>query len=532
MIKIITSLVAVLTISSVKAQVNVPETPKLVIGITIDQLRGDYLDFFQSNFGEKGFKRLLREGLVYQNMSFDFPDVNGASAISTIYTGSDPFYSGINSSQKYLRDKGVLAPVFADDSYLGNYTQDKVSPLALKVSTIGDELKIASQGNSDVYSFAPNSTEALITAGRAGNGAYWLEDFTGKWATTTYYKNLHWVVDQYNRSNSSLSRRISELNWKPLLSIDKYKSFPYTNNIYNFNHSFGANKDSYILLKESPLVNDETVGMALSVIDKAALGKRTYPDFVSLALYAGNYSKAKDKNYSVELQDTYCRLDKQLGDFLDGIDKLVGLKNTIIFITSTGYYQSEEPQGSNLSIPNSVFYPNRCTSLLNMYLMATYGREQWVEGFYNNQIYLNRKLIENKNLNLKEVQKKAAEFVIQFTGVQDVATSSQLLFGEENSSMSGYRNLLNRDTAGDIILVLQPGVKIVNEKETTANVKDYRIRNTEVVAPVFFFGYNVKPQKINRTIDAKEIAPTISYILRIRSPNASNGRVLSELIKY
>lgn len=521
-----------LTISSVQAQIESPETPKLVISITVDQLRGDYLNFFQSNFGEKGFKRLIREGLVFQNMIFDFPQVNDVSALATIFTGANPFYSGIATNQKYIREKGLVGSIFADDSYLGNYTQEKLSPLALRVSTIGDELKKASQGKSDVYSFAPNADQALIAGGRSGNAAFWMENYSGKWATSTYYKDFHWIVDQTNRSDTSYSRRITNLVWKPLLPLTNYKAFPYTSNIYPFQHSFGTGKDSYLLLKESPFVNDAVTNTALALIDKAALGKRAFPDFVSLTYYAGNYSKSPDKSYSVELQDTYCRLDRDIARLLEGIERTVGLKNTLVFVTSTGYYLAEEPNNDANSQP-ATFYPNRCESLLNMYLMAIYGREQWVEGFFNNQIYLNRKLIETKNINLREIQMKAAEFVVQFTGIQDVATYYQLMFGEENSSMSGYRNLLDRENSGDIFIELQPGVKVVNEKEAaTSASKDYRVRNTSVVSPVIFFGFDIKPQKIGRTINAREIAPTVAHILRIRSPNASSANVLNELIRY
>ncbi len=519
-----------LSINAVQAQVDSPETPKLVIGITVDQLRGDYLEFFQSNFGEKGFKRLMREGLVYQNMVFDFPQVNDASALATIFTGANPFYSGINTNQKYIREKGLIGSLFSDDSYLGNNTQEKLSPLALRVSTIGDELKKASQGKSDVYSFAPNANQALITAGRNGNCAFWVENYSGKWATSTFYKDFHWIVDQTNRSDTSYNRRIGSLVWKPSLPLEKYKAFPYTSNIYAFQHTFGLNKDSYLLFKESPYMNDNVTNTALSLINKAALGKRAFPDFVSLTYYAGNFSKSMDKAYSIELQDTYCRLDKDIAQLLEGIDRTVGLKNTLIFVTSTGYYQAEEPN-SDVNIQPTIFYSNRCESLLNMYLMAIYGREQWVEGYFDNQIYLNRKLIQTKNINLKEIQQKAAEFVIQFSGVQDVVTYSQLLFGEENTTMSGYRNLLSRENSGDIFIELQPGVKVVNEKET-AVVKDYRVRNAAVVAPVIFFGFDVKPQKVGRTINAREIAPTVSHILRIRSPNAASANVLNELIRY
>ncbi|MDH6353897.1 hypothetical protein M2132_000217 [Dysgonomonas sp. PH5-45] len=526
MIRILTSLVAVLTVASVNGQTSAgKEPPKLVIGITIDQLRGDYLELFQHTFTEKGFKRLLNEGLVYQNMEFDFPNLTSAAAIATIYTGANPFYNGIFASKKYLSDKSREVSIYDDNNFLGNYTTERLSPKALRVSTITDELKIASGGFSDVYSFAPNQAEAITMAGHAGNCAFWIENTSGKWATTTYYKDFHWTVEQENRSGQ-YSTRSPELLWKPLLPINNYKAFPYTKTNAPFQHAFYG-LDAFKLLKTSPCVNENIRITALKLAAKADMGKRSNPDFLALTFYAGNYLGADDKNYSYELQDTYARLDRDIATLLDEVDKTVGLKNALVFLTSTGYYEAEDQYGEKVNMPDGVFYSNRCVALLNMYLMAVYGQEQWVEYFYENQIYLNRKLIEQKGLDLATVQEKAAEFVLEFTGVQDVATAKQLLNGKANANMLKYANSFNREYSGDIFLEMQPGFRVSDESDNSKT--DKRTRETAVVSPVVFFGYNVKPEKINRTIRAEEIAPTVSHILRIRAPNAAKARVLPEL---
>lgn len=525
MIRIITSLVAVLTVASVQGQATtVRETPKLVIGITIDQLRGDYLELFQHNFTERGFKRLFNEGLVYQNMRFDFPGLDDASALATIYTGSTPFYHGIVGSKKYLFDKKQEVSTFYDENYLGNYTQDKTSPLALKVSTIADELKVASRGVSDVYSFAPDSHQALITGGRAANCAFWVEDYSGKWASSTYYKDFYWVVDQENKSPTAYSVKAFGMQWNPLPV--NYKAFPYSQGGSSFTHNLGGNKDTYKLFKQTPFVNENVRDIASKVMSKAELGKRICPDFLSLTFYAGNYSQAEE--YSVEIQDTYARLDREIEKLLDEVEKSVGLKNTLIFVTSTGYYNSYDIKSENVNTVDGTFYINRCEALLNMYLMAIYGKEQWVDKFYNGQIYLNRKLIEEKQLSLKEVQQKAAEFVTEFTGVQDVYTSYQLRHGEWNPIMEYYKNGFTKEASGDLFVEIQPGFKIVNEQDAT--VKEKQVRNNSVVCPVFFFGSNIKPERIKRTIKATEIAPTVSYIMRIRAPSAAHEQALTELL--
>lgn len=515
---------AVLTVASVQSQTTLREIPKLVIGITIDQLRGDYLELFQHNFGERGFKRLVNEGLVYQNMQFGFPKINEASSIASIYTGTVPFNHGITESKKHQSDKSAEVSIFDDNTFLGNFTKEKLSPTALKVSTIADELKIASEGYSHVYSFAPNAFQALVGGGHYANGAFWIEDFSGKWATSTYYKDFYWAVEAENRANV-FSNQSSALVWQPSLSSDKYNNFPYGGQTKLFNYQFIGN-NAFQLLKKTPYANENITRTALILNQKDELGKRSTPDFLSLTYYAGNYPLSTSGDYSIELQDTYVKLDKEIATLLDEVDKTLGLRNTLIFITSTGYFDSSNKYATE---PKSagIFYTNRCEALLNMYLMAIYGKEQWVEKYYNQQIYLNRKLIESKNIDLKEIQNKAVEFIIQFTGVQDAVTMSQLLTAQANSHMIAYRDILNKNVSGDIFIEIQPGYQIVDEKssnQTTTKVE----RENAVVCPVIFFGLGIKPQKIKRTIKATEIAPTICHILRIRSPNAAKEQPLSE----
>lgn len=529
MIRILTSLVAVLTVASLQSQTTLTETPKLVIGITIDQLRGDYLELFQKTFSEKGFKRLLNEGLVYQNIVFDFSNINEASSTATIYTGTLPFYHGIIDSKLFHSDKNSVVSIFDDNNFLGNYTREKLSPATLRVGTITDELKIASKDKSDVFTLAPNSHQAIASAGHFANGAYWIEDYSGKWATSTYYKDLHWTIEQENRLNI-FSNQAEAISWQPLLSDDKYNGFPYHETSTPFNHRFSQTNNPYLLLKHSPFVNENITKTAVELMQKDDMGKRSTPDFLGITYYAGNYAENNSSDFSYEIQDTYARLDREIATLIEQIDKTVGLRNTFIFVTSTGYFNSSGSYSTDMKAVPGIFYPQRCEALLNMYLMAVYGKEQWVEKYYNQQIYLNRKLIESKNISLEEIQNKAVEFVIQFSGIQDAVTSLQLLTGKANSNMLHYRSLLNKEHPSDIIVEIQPGFQVVDESIQTVQKTSKIQRDVSVVCPVIFFGYNIKPEKIRRTVKATEIAPTVCRILRIRSPNASKDAPLSEFL--
>ena len=204
-------------------------SPRLVVGITVDQLRTDYLEALQHLFGEKGFKRLMREGVVCENLVFDFPNIDKASATATLYTGTTPFFHGIPSERffntAFLREEFILN----DPSKIGNYTDETFSPERIRTSTLSDEVKIVSGGLGRVYAVAPDAQQSIISAGHAANCAFWINDRNGKWATTTYYRDVPAYVEQFNYVRS-LSARIDTLSWTPVYTPDRYTAIPYLTN--------------------------------------------------------------------------------------------------------------------------------------------------------------------------------------------------------------------------------------------------------------------------------------------------------------
>lgn len=521
--KILTSLIAILAVTSLEAQ----RAPKLVVCITVDQLRGDYIEYFYNTFGERGFKRLMNGGVVYNNIRFEFSNIDQASAFATLFTGSNPCFHGITGNKIFDFNKNEEISILYDPNFIGNYTKDNFSPKKLFASTIGDELKIASKGRSDVYAVAPDAEAAILSAGNAANGAFWIDNLNGKWATTTYYKSVPWYVDRYNSGTESLPARLSKMIWTPALPISKYNAFPYVLDDVDFRYTFSEKTlDCYPSLKTSPFGNMEVTRLVTQFLEYGAFGTRECPDMLAVTYYAGNFSRLMDREYTREIQDTYHELDKDLEILLDAIDKKVGLANTLVVLTGSGYYKSVEEYPVELQVNGGDFYPKRCLALLNMYLMQVYGQKTWVKGYYDGQIYLDRKAIEDNKLALEDVQDKAAEFVAQFTGVQHVTTDCALRNGDWNEGTAKFRNGTHHLGRGDIIIELQPGWKINNEvKGEKAKI----VRNNAVLTPVIFFGNGLKPQKIYREVKATEIAPTVTHILRIRPPNATIELPLQEL---
>lgn len=523
--KFLSSLIVLLAVTNLGAQ---QQVPKLVVCITVDQLRGDYIEYFYNTFGERGFKRLINDGMVYHNIRFEFSNLDQASAFATLFTGTNPAFHGICGNYKYDFNEDKETSTLHDPEFLGNYTKERYSPKALISSTIGDELKIASKGRSDVYSIAPEPEAAILSAGHAANGAFWLDNLNGKWATTTFYKGVPWYVDKYNNGQESLASRVETMVWTPSLPFEKYNAFPYILEEVPFRYTFSDKTTTgYLNLKTSPFINKEVNRLAMQFLEYGAFGTRSCPDMLAITYYAGNYRTMLSKEYNREIQDTYYQLDKSIEELLDAIDKKVGLRNTLIVFTGSGYYKSEEEYPADMILGGGDFYPKRCIALLNMYLMNIFGQQNnWVTGYYNHQIYLNRKAIENAKLDLATVQNKAAEFIQEFSGVQNVTTDRSLLTGDWNEGTAKFRHGTHHKGRGDLIIELQPGWKInlENQKEKTKV-----IRNNAVETPLIFMGNGLKPQHIYREIEATEVAPSITHILRIRPPNATQQLPLREL---
>lgn len=525
--RVITSLIVVFTAVPLNAQQTATVSqPKLIVGITIDQLRTDYLQMMFHAFGNKGFKRLMNEGLMYENVSFEIPNVDRSSSTAIIYTGTTPSYNGVVGNTFYNTTKKRVEPILFDASKMGNYTDETLSPKNILTSTICDELKIASDGKSAVFSIAPNSDQAIIGGGHAANAAFWIDNASGKWASSTYYRDIPMYVEEYNISKS-LPFQVGSLSWTPLLPASGYTYIPGLSDDFSFKYMFDKPKEGgFVRFKTSGLVNGEVNRLAFTFFNSGILGKGAYPDMLNIGYSATNYQEKTVQECSIEIQDIYLRLDQALGQLLDQIDQKIGLKNCVIFVTSTGYFKCEGREVGSFNIPTGEFYPKRAVSLLNMYLMAVYGQANWVEGYHDRQIFLNRKLIADRLMNIDEIQTKAAEFVIQMTGIQDVITSHQLLHGNWNNRIDDARKGYHRKLSGDLLLEIQPGWDIVSENGSGS--RDY-VRLNAISSPLFFFGKDIKPERIKREIKATEIAPTVARILRIRSPNAADAKILPEL---
>lgn len=510
-VSILVSLVAL----PISAQI-APGTPQLVIGITIDQLRSDYLEALQPLLSETGFKHIMQQGVVCDNVVYNFAHLNKASTVAAIHTGTTPFYNGVVSEQIFDRTNRQKRYLLYDDRYMGNATDDTFSAEALKVSTLSDEVKLISKDMGRVYSVAPDATMAILAAGHISNSALWVDDESGRWVTSTYYYDAPSFAVHPMYLHSPEKEIISNNVWSPLYKGSQYTALPYHIDYSSFAHILSTKDADWVKeYKTTPFINSRVTDMSIDIIKRCAMGNRGYLDMLNISYTLAPYNNGTVQEYSLEIQDAYVRLDAELSRLFAEIDKAVGLDNVVLYITSTGYFSGEGREQDYYKLGAGEFYPHRAVSLLNMYLMAMYGNGDWVLGFDNNQIYLNRELIKDHSIDLNAIREESAQFLMDMEGVHDVHTYDHVLLHPNDEQSRKLRASLSPKYSGDVFIEITPGWEIVYENSTR---RDY-VRYNAIKAPFMLMAPHVKAQKIDTPIDVTAIAPTISEILHIRSPN-------------
>lgn len=520
LVSIVASMVTFSALSQVKEG-----RPQLVIGIVVDQLRSDYIELLQGYFGENGFKRLLRDGAYFENVDFNCANLDIASGTALVMSGAYPNVNGIPQALIYNSSTKKAEPVLTDASTMGNFTTETLSPVALKVSTIADELRVNNDGLGHVHAIAPDAQQAIILAGHAANSAFWISDVSGKWATSTFYKDVPQPIKTLNY-NDPLNYRLSGMVWEPALALEKYVDIPEARRFYKFRYNYpDSDRDRYRAYKQSGIVNEEVTSIAIDYINGLKLGSRGQLDMLNIGYTAAPYEYSKDADNRFELHDTYIRLDAQLDRLFTAVDQTIGMNNVVVFVTSTGYFTESRPVDAKYNIPSGEFYPDRAISLLNMYLMAVYGNGQWVSGYYNRHFFLNRDLIKDRNLNLSELRAKSSEFLRQMSGVAAAYTYEEILNNPVNDDLKALNRVMVPALQGDVVIEVTAGWSIVETQN--AQTKVTHVRDNAVTIPAFILAPQVKAQRITEPIDARFLAPTVSRILRIRSPNAARYMPLS-----
>ncbi len=515
------------------AQTFSAERPRLIVGIMVDGLQQKHIDLLWNYFDSSGFKKIITQGANCQNVSYNIVSAGNSSDIATVMSGSTPYYNGIVGNNYYNRSENTIESIIQDDAQVGIGTNQTLSAHKLLASTFVDELLLANPKNSKCYVVAQGPDEAIMLGGHMANSVAWLDDVNMKWVTTGYYKEglSHWA-DDMNMDGSFKNYVIRP--WVPLFNINTYYSKPNREDKkYGFMYDPSSKKSktsAASILKYTPSANSLVADLGMKILVENKLGTDViYPDVLLLQFSVRTPFEKTTALQSAEKEDMYLRLDKDIQNLLKKIDSKIGLNNTVLFMfgNQTGIHSPTE-LGEN-KIPAGYFNADRSLALLSSYLMAIYGQQKWISGYYGKNIFLNKAKIEEKKLNFSTIQQTVADFMLNFEGIQSAFTASQVLNsgGNGSSELTRIRNSTNKNSIGDVIITLLPGWVEVDNKNNPVGESNAIVSYT----PLYFYGWKIKPQNISTSYQTTDVAPTISRMLNTPMPNASIGKPIEELMK-
>lgn len=521
---IVASMVTIGLTASTQDRGALPKRPTLVVGIFIEGLQSEYLELLRDCFGDGGFKRLMDSGVTIENVNFG-PGIDATAATAMLVSGASPAVNGIPAARVYNVEKKIDHPILLDPAKIGNFTDATYTPEPILVSTISDEVRIADGGLGAVHAIAPDAQIAVILAGHAGNSAFWINDVTGKWSTSTFYRDTPQTVSKRNNINT-LPHRLDTLGWTPSITLDRYPDLPEYKKIYPFRHSFPSkDPDRYRAFKVSAPANREVTSMATEYISTMELGSRDVTDMLNLSYTVAPYPFGRDADTRIETMDAYLRLDADLSNLFKAIETGPGLDKTLIFVAGTPSPTDSKREDEKWHIPYGQFSPSRAISLLNMYLMAIYGNGDFVNGFYNGYLFLNNNLLKERGLDPAVIRAESAKFLSRMTGVSQVFTIDDILATRAGDDAAALRRNTSINHAGDLLVLVNPGWEItdnVDEEDRAAQTRGPVVRNVITTSPAYIFMPTIDAQTIDTSVDARAIAPTITRLLRIRSPNAAS----------
>ena len=512
------------------------ERPKLVVGIVVDQMRWDYLYRYQKRYTDGGFKRLLGEGFSCENTMIPYVPSVTAIGHTCIYTGSVPSIHGIAGNNFVKEGKKVYCT--DDDSVKPVGTTSKaalMSPRNLWVSTIGDEMKIASNGRAKVVGVALKDRASILPAGHNPNGAFWFDDQTGCFITSSYYMDrLPKWVEAFN--GKRLPEQYLSQKWNTLYPKNTYTESTTDENEYENGIREGVKatlplnlpelykKYGYGIIRNTPFGNSLTLDMAKAAIDGEQLGADDETDLLAVSCSSTDYIGHQVGTHAIETEDTYLRLDKAIADFLAYLDSKVGKGNYLVFLSADHGAMNNAAFLQDRRIPAGSWNASATAKKLNQVLAKEYPEAgDIVKTVMNYQVFFNRDVIKSKQLDFDNIKQTVVNVLKEDTSVLyacDMAKASTESIPEEVKSriINGY----NRERSGDVVIILKPNFYAHSMKGT-----DHGAWNSyDTHIPLVFMGWGIKHGATTKQTFMTDIAPTIAAMLHIQAPNGCVGKAI------
>lgn len=520
--------------------------PKLVVGMVIDQMKQEYLYRFEDKFGTDGFRRIIKDGFTGKNTHYNYIPTKTAAGHASVYTGTTPRYHGIIANDWFSKDLGRKTYCVADTTVkgVGNNTHaGKMSPRNLQSTTITDELKLTTNFRSKVIGVSIKDRGSILPAGHTPDGAYWYDSKRGNFITSTFYHDElpQWVVD-FN--NLKLVDKYLNQSWNTTFPIEEYVESTADNTPYE---KVWKGKDSptfpynlkklrekngpYSLISNTPFGNTLVLDFAKSALENLEMGMDKTTDFLAVSLSSTDYVGHTFAPNSIELEDTYIKLDKDLADFLSFLDSTVGKGEYVLFITADHGVVANPQFLMDRNLPGGYISSEDLKSKVQSDLVQKFGEGDWILSVSNEQVFLNDQLIDDSELNKEEVANEAINALYELPQILEVYAAGDMKFVSPNDHLGNLlNNGYNRKLSGDVLFSLKPGYLFGgygNKGTTHGSGHTY---DTHV--PLLFYGKGIKAgSSTSRRINITDIAPTLSSLLNISLPSASTGQPITELFE-
>lgn len=514
--------------------------PKLIIGIVVDQMRTEYLYRFRSDFSPNGFNRLTQNGFQFHNMHYNYVPTYTGPGHASIYTGTTPSVHGIVGNQWF--HKNLKKEIYCTDDDLvtgignSNNNEGKMSPKLLQATTITDELKLATNFKGKVIGISLKDRGAILPAGHFANWAFWFSK-TGSFISSTFYgKELpNWVT---NFNSKKQYETYLNKGWNLLKPIETYnESLPDNNPYemklnkkepffpYNLKEMLASNDPG--IIRTSPFGNDLLADFAKEAIINENLGADTFTDFLTVSFSSPDYIGHTFGARSIEIQDTYLRLDETLANFLTFLDEKVGKNNYLIFLTADHAAAENVTHLKDNKYEVSNIKSKEINQLINDFSIKNYAENLCLD-YSNFNFFLDKEKLKIKNLDYDKVLKEFKEFFMQQPFVRNVYTPTEIAFSSFTDTFlqmisRGYDPFQN----GDLVILDKPG--FIQYYDTGTSHGTPYAYDTHV--PCIFYGWNIKKGECFDKKVITQIAPTLAQILKITFPNGTDAQVMSEVLK-
>jgi predicted AlkP superfamily pyrophosphatase or phosphodiesterase len=516
--------------------------PKLVVGIVVDQMRWDYLYRYYSRYTAGGFKRLLNEGFSCENTFIPYAPTVTAAGHSCIYTGSVPAINGITGNawwdrlqqrSVYCTDDAAVMPVGSSSIVNG-----KMSPKNLLVTTIADELRLATNFRSKVIGVALKDRGSILPAGHSANAAYWYDGSSGNFITSTYYMNeLPAWAKSFNEKK--LVDKYYAGGWKTIYPSNTYIQSSEDEKAYEVK-AFGREQlkfpyelkqfvgKDYWKIASTPWGNTLTLDMAKAVLENEKLGQGNETDMLCVSFSSPDYVGHAFGPNSIEVEDTYLRLDKELENFFSYLDERIGKGQYTVFLSADHGVANVPGFLKEHKLPGGLFDVTGVMRELNAMLKTQTGVDSIVANMYNYQVHLNNRRVADNKLSEDELKDRIIQYLNKMESVSfafDIKKLNEVPLNAKVREMLNNGYYLNRN--GDIQFILKSGFIEAGSTGTTHglwNPYDAHI-------PLLWYGWGIKKGKTNRETYMTDIAPTLAALLHIQMPGGCVGKVVEEVIR-